>query len=317
MTSSGIRSLTILTAGIIFLACSALASPAIQTTLGDEVTLAGYSTSGPYVYLFLTGPNLPVNGVALQDINRRADQGGFTKVSVDGDDHWSYTWHTGSIGGRLDEGTYTIWVVGSPDDRSRLAQADYGTISVTLRKPSVTADTPVLPGGLDLQSVPDGASLMVNGEYLGVTPRTITGLSPGNYSVAFSRYGFMEQSAQVLVEPGKITRLAVTLQQKSGTLTVNSSPPGARVLLDGAEAGFSPVVIANISADNHTVTLEKAGFVTVSREVMITAGQVTPFEAFLDPVSPAQTRAAGLVPALAGALCVIILGIACGSLRNK
>jgi hypothetical protein len=52
------------------------ASAGIDTTLGNVVTISGYSSASPYVYLFLTGPNLPVNGVALHDITQRADQGG-------------------------------------------------------------------------------------------------------------------------------------------------------------------------------------------------------------------------------------------------
>src|SRR5512136_1669028 len=147
MASTGISRVTsVLIAALLFLG-SAAANPGIQTVMGDEVTISGYATSGPYVYLFLTGPNLPENGVALHDISKRADQGGFTKVSVDGEDHWTYTWHTGSIGGRLDEGTYTIWVVSEPADRSNLDYADFRTISVTLGKPYVSVETPVQPGG--------------------------------------------------------------------------------------------------------------------------------------------------------------------------
>ena len=307
----------VLIAGILFLSGSAVASSGIQTTLGNDVPLSGYSTAGPYVYLFLTGPNLPENGVALNDITKRADQGGFTKVSVDGDDHWAYTWHTGSVGGRLDEGTYTVWVVDGPNDRSRLAWADYRTIAVTLGEPFVSVDTLVQPGGMDLQSVPDGASLMVNGEYRGKTPLQISGLSPGNYAVTFSRFGFMELSTQVPVEQGKIAEVTVTLQPKTGTLAVNSTPPGARVLLDGAGAGLSPVVLANISAGNHTVMLEKDGYVTAAQQVRITADQVNPVEVTLDPVSVSTTRAAGLVPAMAGAFFVILLGVACSRRHNR
>ena len=54
-----------LIAGLAFVTGIAAASPGIQTVMGDDVVLSGYSTSGPYVYLFLTGPNLPENGVAL------------------------------------------------------------------------------------------------------------------------------------------------------------------------------------------------------------------------------------------------------------
>jgi hypothetical protein len=292
-------------AGILFLAGSVAASSGIETAMGDDVTISGYATSGPYVYLFLTGPNLPENGVALHDISKRADQGWFTKVSVDGDDHWTYTWHTGSIGGRLDEGTYMVWVVSDPADRSRLAFTDYRTISVTLGKPFVSVETPAQPGGMDLQSVPDGASLTVNGEYRGKTPLQISGLSPGSYTVTFSRSGYRELSTRVQVGQGQVAEVTATLRPETGTLAVNSTPYGARILLDGTDAGISPVVLANISADNHTVTLEKEGFVTATREVRTGAGQVIPVEVSLDPVptaSPTTARAAGLVPATAGAL---------------
>jgi hypothetical protein len=301
---------TVLIAALLFLAGSAVASPGLQTKLGDEVTISGYATTGPFVYLFLTGPNLPENGVALHDMTMRADQGGFTKVSVDGDDHWTYTWHTGSINGRLDEGTYTVWVVSGPNDRSRLGTADFRTIAVTLGKPAVSVDTPVQTGSMDLQSVPDGASLTVNGEYRGKTPLVISGLSPGTYTVIFSRTGFMELTTQVTVQEGKNSEVMATLQPETGTLAVNSTPPGARVLLDGTYAGLSPVLLENISPDNHTIGMEKDGYLTTARQVTIIAGQVNPVEVALDPVpvSMTTTRAAGLVPAMAGAFCVILFG---------
>jgi hypothetical protein len=70
------------------------------------IPLSGYSYDSSAVYLFLTGPNLPVNGVALNEITARADEGHFTEVSVDSNDHWEYQWGTKAIGGRLDAGTY-------------------------------------------------------------------------------------------------------------------------------------------------------------------------------------------------------------------
>jgi len=304
---------SVLIAAVLFLNGSATAYSGIQTSMGDEVTISGYATSGPYVYLFLTGPNLPENGVALHDITKRADKGGFTKVSVDGDDRWTYTWHTGSINGRLDEGTYTVWVVSSANDRSNLATADFRTIAVTLGKPFVTVDTPVQPGTMDLQSVPDGASVTVNGDYCGKTPLMISSLAPSTYEVTFSRFGFIDLNTQVTVQAGKNSEVIATLQQKTGTLVVNSTPPGTRMLLDGTNAGTAPRMLGNISAGNHTVMLEKDGFVAVTRNVEIVAGQTYAVDIVLVPVTaavPQTTRAAGLVPAMAGAFSVIILGVA-------
>ncbi|MDD1682088.1 MAG: PEGA domain-containing protein [Methanoregula sp.] len=309
--------ITVLMACVLFLAGSAAAYSGIQTVIGDEVTISGAATSGPYVYLFLTGPNLPENGVALHDITKRADRGYFTKVSVDGD-RWSYTWHTGSINGKLDEGTYTLWVVSGPNDRSRLAQADYRTISVTLGKPFITVDTPVQPGSMDLQSVPDGASVTVNGDYRGKTPLVISGLSPSTYTVSFSRPGFLEMYAQVIVQGGRNSEVIANLQPETGSLAVNSTPSGARVLLDQTFAGLSPVVLLNTTPGNHTITLEKDGYVTTARQVSLAFGQQTPVDVVLVPVPtavPPATQAAGLVPAMAGAV-VTVLGLLAYSHRR-
>jgi len=301
---------TMVLAGMLFL-IGGVAASGIQADLGEEVPISGYSTSGPYVYLFLTGPNPPENGVMLNDVTKRADQGYFTKVSVDGDDHWSYTWNTGSVGGRLDEGTYTVWVVSGPNDLSHLAEADYRTIGVTLGGPSIRVDTPAQPGGMDLRSVPDGASLVVNGEYRGKTPLTLSDLSPGTYTVTFSRFGYSNLSLNIPVTQGKISEVDATLQPESGSLGVNSTPAGANVQFDGTDAGLSPVFVTNISAGNHTVTLVKEGYVSTTRQVSIPAGRAVTLEVSLDTVpAPATTvRSAGLLPAMTGAFCVILFSV--------
>ena len=299
----------VLMAGIVFLVSSAAGSPGIQTTLGDKVTISGYSYGSPWVYLFLTGPNLPVNGVALNDITKRADQGGFTIVDVDGNNHWVYNWNTASPGGKLDAGTYTIFVVNGPNDRSRLSEADYSTISVTLGEPSISVETPALPGGMDLRSVPDGASLMVNGEYRGKTPMTISDLAAGTYNVTFSRFGFVEVSTPVLVQPGKLSEVNATLLPRIGTLVVTTSPAGARIRIDGADAGVSPVTLSSLTADNHTLTIEKDGYSPIIQPVRIIAGQTVPVEITLVPLQSQPTaRAATVVPAPVIGIVLLFLG---------
>src|SRR5512137_1157543 len=232
-------------AGIIMIGCLLLVSGAataagIQVYTGDIVTLQGYSTGSQTVYLFLTGPNLPVNGVALDNINARADQGHFTQVDVDSNDHWIYRWGTNSVGGRLDAGAYTVWVVDSPTDRSHLNGASYRTISVGLDTPGITIDTPVtslVPGTMDLSSSPNETSVVVNNAYKGKTPLRLGGLTPGTYNVTFSRFGYYPFSTPVKVEPGSVSIVVASLEQQSGGLLINTSPAGARVIIDGADVG--------------------------------------------------------------------------------
>jgi hypothetical protein len=255
------------------LAGAAAASGSIQTYLGDTVKLSGYSSDSQTVYLFLTGPNLPVNGVALDNINNRADQGGFTEVSVDSNNHWEYDWGTNSLGGRLDSGTYTVWVVDSPSDLSHLDNAEYSTISVSLGNPSISIVTPVIPGSFDLRSIPDNASVVINGDYKGSTPLTLYGLDPGTYNITFSRFNYEKFSTRAAIEPGSITEVTATLQPKTGTLVINTTPVGAQIVLDGISVGTAPVTSTNLAAGNHTINATLEGYIPVEEQVHVIADQ--------------------------------------------
>lgn len=101
--------------------------------LGDTIDLHGVSYSGTSVYLFMTGPNLPANGVTLTDVTQRADQGYFTIVDLDSSQHWSMKWNTARIENEIDPGTYTVYVVTEPLDKSQLAGNNYQTLSVYLK----------------------------------------------------------------------------------------------------------------------------------------------------------------------------------------
>jgi hypothetical protein len=300
----------ILVIGCLTLTGSASASVGIAAYRGDTITLQGYSYGSPTVYLFLTGPNLPVNGVALDDITARADEGYFTEVSVDSNDHWLYNWGTNSIGGRLDTGTYTVWVVNGPNDRSRLNDAEYRIVSVELRTPIITVATHTIPGTFVFNSAPDGASVMIGDEYRGSTPLTIGGIEPGTYAVTFSRFGYSKLSTSTRVEAGKTTEVMGTLLPLTGSLEIITSPDGARILLDTVNQGISPVTLANLTTGNHSLTVVKEGYVTTEKKVRIISGNTMQITLPLVPVSPSNREilpATGSDPALFTPVFIVIL----------
>ena len=128
----------------ILLIIALVAAPTTAVTVypGSEITLTGTSTGSDTVYLFVTGPNLPPAGGRLEDPAtpvRSGDPGSFTKVTVDADNRWTYRWRTGDAG--LDPGTYIVYAVDAPVDRSDLSGRGYTTISVTLGTPRGTLVT--------------------------------------------------------------------------------------------------------------------------------------------------------------------------------
>ncbi len=113
--------------------------------LGEEIKLSGTNTETYKTYLFLIGPNLPENGaqIANQDPRNNAvtDMAAntFKVIDVNGDNTWSWKWGTANYA--LDAGTYTIYAVSQPRNKepSHLTNAAYGTVSIIIKKPFVSA----------------------------------------------------------------------------------------------------------------------------------------------------------------------------------
>ena len=111
------------------------ADASIEAELGDTLNLHGVSYASEQVYLFLTGPGLPANGVMLSDTSQRADQGHFTIVDLDDNQEWSYKWNTARIENQIDPGTYLVYVSIDPVDKSSLGgTSTYKTLEVYLKE---------------------------------------------------------------------------------------------------------------------------------------------------------------------------------------
>lgn len=138
--SSGGRMVIIVLVAMVGLSVAApvSASATIEAAMGETINLHGVSSSSDRIYLFLTGPNLPANGVPLNDVTQRADQGAFTIVDVQSDQTWTYHWDTSRVNGRIDYGSYTVYVVADPVDRSRLGGHPFSTLSVSLTNPGLS-----------------------------------------------------------------------------------------------------------------------------------------------------------------------------------
>lgn len=134
--------------------------------IGEEIVVSGTNTDSNTVYLFLTGPNLPANGVRLDggmspvESNNAAS---FTSTSVAADEIWVYRWDTGGIARSLDAGGYTIYAVSEPRSKGNLVDVKYDTQTIQLRPPTLSAQ----PSSLVLAP---GDELVISGVATGNTP---------------------------------------------------------------------------------------------------------------------------------------------------
>ncbi|HVP97567.1 MEMAR_RS02690 family S-layer glycoprotein, partial [Methanoregula sp.] len=120
--------------------------------LGEEVQFSGTNTESQTTYLFITGPNLPTQGTPIGLTNDPRNYqyttasalgvingipATFQNVAVNGDNTWSWNWGTADVA--LDAGTYTVYAVSQANDANNLNNAAYGTVSIIIKKPFVSA----------------------------------------------------------------------------------------------------------------------------------------------------------------------------------
>ena len=127
-------------------------------------------------------------------------------------------------------------------------------------------------GELAVQSRPPGARVIVDGKDQGVTPTTVR-LPEGPHVLEVQVGKAEPRVIPLTIAAGVQTSQYIELRDVvvTGTLSIKSEPPGARITIDGQPRGTTPATIANLTAGDHAVLLELAGR-KVSHAVKIEGG---------------------------------------------
>ncbi|MCK6371688.1 MAG: PEGA domain-containing protein, partial [Gammaproteobacteria bacterium] len=129
----------------------------------------------------------------------------------------------------------------------------------------------LLPNWADvtLTSEPAGASITVGNDVLGSTPATVP-IVAGATEVELRKDGYKPWRQRLQVTAGQALELPlVRLQETDGLLSVNSTPPGAAVSVDGRYRGVTPIELDIASGRAHEVIVASPGYETVTRQVQV------------------------------------------------
>jgi hypothetical protein len=141
---------------------------------------------------------------------------------------------------------------------------------------------PTGPGVITFESDPPGAAIRIDGEVLAErTPATIRELPLRHYTVAITTDGFVPFTQELdLTEAAAESTVHATLARPSassfGVARVTTTPPGAHILLDGRDTTLvSPATVPEIEPGvEHTLVLSLDGWVSITRTMLLTAGQM-------------------------------------------
>jgi hypothetical protein len=140
---------------------------------------------------------------------------------------------------------------------------DFGTFSLQRSCADLTL-TAINPGtGYALFSA-DGQKISD-----GILPAFLNDLPTGRYRLAL-RWGVHEGEQIVEVHPGKTNNYAVGFQ--TAFITLNSTPPGATVELNGVALGRTPLTSLEVPAGTAQLTLRSKGHLEETLEVTLQPG---------------------------------------------
>jgi hypothetical protein len=88
----------------------------------------------------------------------------------------------------------------------------------------------------------------------------VTALGPGKHIISASKSGYSSEIRSVDVAAGSKTSLVLHLSPVNALMVVNSTPPGADVMLDGKPTRLVTPARFAVEKGSHTVLLRKQGY---------------------------------------------------------
>ena len=149
------------------------------------------------------------------------------------------------------------------------------------------AELRLMTARLSIVATPKGAVVKVDKKEVGSVPlKAPVVLSPGHHEIEASCDHYDTITKTVDLEAGTETYLNFELEETRAELTIIAGETGAEIKIDGRFLGVSPLGAPTMLVrGTHTVTVEKAGFKTVTREVELSPGEKKTVAAMLLPIS--------------------------------
>jgi hypothetical protein len=134
------------------------------------------------------------------------------------------------------------------------------------------------------------ANVFVDGERRGMTPRNLKDVPLGSHTVRVTRPGYAPQEQTVVLtaeEPAASPTF--TLRRAAGEapagagrtpavksvliVIIESTPPGARIRIDGRDLGPTPLTVRQLRPGTHALELRMPGYKPWSQRLTVAAGE--------------------------------------------
>ena len=145
------------------------------------------------------------------------------------------------------------------------------TVEGRNRRQAITLTLEPNWGKAALQSVPEGATITIDGEPAGKLTPAVVELEAGEHRLGFSKPLFRPKEITLSLEAGQsLSPPPVRLVPSPGTVRITGTPAGASVAVDSVFIGKTPIEKELAPHTEHTVTVTAPGY--APRTIRLTLG---------------------------------------------
>lgn len=149
---------------------------------------------------------------------------------------------------------------------------------------------------LEIQTNPEGAKILIDGEYKGNSPLTFYGTpSIQKYVVELQHPGYKPVYKTVILKPGANEMLSYALTPSTCPALITSEPAGATVTKDGIDIGITPLLITDLTYGEYNMELSLNGY--KSQTLSLKIDSETPQKINADLVSVFASAEISSIPA--------------------
>ena len=131
-------------------------------------------------------------------------------------------------------------------------------------------------GFLLIKSSPSGAEVIINGESTYKKTTFQIALEEGTYSVELKLDMYHQYKENITIKKGQTVTKSIILKPEFGSITVNSEPEDADIILDGVKTNKkTPATITNVTSGKHILNLLKDMYAASTQELIVNDEQVT------------------------------------------
>ncbi|MFH2092706.1 MAG: PEGA domain-containing protein [Pseudomonadota bacterium] len=154
-------------------------------------------------------------------------------------------------------------------------------------QPKIIAATliPLPFGDLKVDSIPEGATVFIDGTQKGTTPFFMENIKDGEHTIKLEKADYDPATSLITIEPLKAAALTKNLVYSYGSLQVNTLPDKAFIFLDNIKQGITPINIKKIKKGHHTLVLSLKGFKSATKKVIIESEQTQTLNISLEKIT--------------------------------